>query len=284
MTVPDQRHINQVREALWHRPGAGASVMIGSGFSRNARRVRPGSKPLPMLDEIARDLSATLYPDDGADEKIPQERILRLAQAYEAEFRPTGITRSPEENGGGRRLHARECPRATPSTCRGPMCSPPTGTHCWNVQARPSGIVPTLSSEARTTSLGGLRPRIVKLHGSLPNPRLVLTEEDYRTYPTAFSPFVNTVQQAMMETIFVLIGFSGNDPNFLHWSGWVRDNLDEAALKIYLAGFLNLSRPERQMLRDRNVVAIDLAQHPRARQVARASSTPLCYAVDSLHA
>ena len=113
----------------------------------------------------------------------------------------------------------------------------------------------------------GHRPRIVKLHGSLPNPRLILTEEDYRTYPAEFSPFVSTVQQAMMETIFVLIGFSGNDPNFLHWSGWVRDNLVEAAPTIYLAGFLELSRPQRQMFQKyRNVVAIDLARHPRARE------------------
>ena len=41
------------------------------------------------------------------------------------------------------------------------------------------------------------RPRIVKLHGSFPASfPLVFTEEDYRTYPTKFAPFVNTVQQA----------------------------------------------------------------------------------------
>lgn len=37
------------------------------------------------------------------------------------------------------------------------------------------------------------------------------------------------VQQSMMETVFLLVGFSGDDPNFLHWSGWVRDNLGGAA-------------------------------------------------------
>ena len=64
------------------------------------------------------------------------------------------------------------------------------------------------------------QPRIVKLHGSYPaHFPLIFTEEDYRTYPRKFSPFVNTVQQAMMETVFCLIGFSGDDPNFLQWSG-----------------------------------------------------------------
>ena len=109
------------------------------------------------------------------------------------------------------------------------------------------------------------QPRIVKLHGSLPaHFPLIFAEEDYRTYPTKFAPFVNMVQQAMMETVFCLIGFSGDDPNFLEWSGWVRDNLDASAPKIYLAGWLDLSSHRRRMLEDRNVVPIDLAHHPKA--------------------
>ena len=110
------------------------------------------------------------------------------------------------------------------------------------------------------------QPRIVKLHGSFPAQfPLIFTEEDYRTYPEKFAPFVNTVQQAMMETVFCLIGFSGDDPNFLHWSGWVRDNLGASA-EIYLAGYLDLSPHRRRMLEDRNVVPIDLAGHPKAKQ------------------
>ena len=108
------------------------------------------------------------------------------------------------------------------------------------------------------------RPRLVKLHGSLPAQfPLIATEEDYRTYPIGFAPFVNTVQQSMMETVFCLIGFSGDDPNFLSWSGWVRDNLGSSAPKIYLAGWLNLSLHRRRMLEERNVVPVDLARHPK---------------------
>ena len=263
MTFRDQRHVNRICEALWRRYGAGASVMVGSGFSRNARAVRPGSDPLPMLAEIARALSAELYPNATTNQEVPPERVLRLAQAYQAEFKPTGL------HAALRTLVADD--DFTPAAAHERLLRLPWAdvfTTNWDtllerasetVRDRVYTIV-----RSKHDIPGGARPRIIKLHGSLPDSALVLTEEDYRTYPTKFSPFVNTVQQAMMETTFVLIGFSGNDPNFLHWSGWVRDHLDEAALNIYLAGFLNLSRPERQMLRDRNVVAIDLALHPRA--------------------
>ena len=108
-------------------------------------------------------------------------------------------------------------------------------------------------------------PRIVKLHGSFPSYfPLICTEEDYRKYPIQFAPFVNMVQQAMMETTFFLIGFSGDDPNFLHWSGWVRDNLGELAPKIYLAGWLDLQPPQRRVLEERNIIPVDLARHPKA--------------------
>ena len=111
----------------------------------------------------------------------------------------------------------------------------------------------------------GAPPRIVKLHGSLPSDfPLILTEEDYRTYPRRFAPFVNMAQQAMMETVFCLIGFSGDDPNFLHWSGWVRDNMGDSAPNIYLAGWLDLSNHRRRLLEERSVVPIDLARHPNA--------------------
>lgn len=79
------------------------------------------------------------------------------------------------------------------------------------------------------------RRRIVKLHGSFPSQRpFIFTEEDYRRYPDLAAPFVNLVRQSILENVFCLIGFSGDDPNFLQWVGWVRDVLDQHALPIYL--------------------------------------------------
>ncbi|NQT92849.1 MAG: SIR2 family protein, partial [Lentisphaerae bacterium] len=105
-----------------------------------------------------------------------------------------------------------------------------------------------------------MKPRIVKLHGSFPSHRpFIITEEDYRTYPTRFAPFVNMVQQSIMENSLCLVGFSGDDPNFLYWSGWVRDNLGDATPPIYLCGILNLSDAQRRLLENRNIIPIDLS-------------------------
>ena len=58
------------------------------------------------------------------------------------------------------------------------------------------------------------RPRIVKLHGSLPSDRpFIVTDEDYRRYPHDFAPFVNTVRQALLENTLCLIGFPENVPH-----------------------------------------------------------------------
>lgn len=103
------------------------------------------------------------------------------------------------------------------------------------------------------------RPRIVKLHGSLPSTRpFILTEEDFRTYPRRAAAFVNLARQVAMETVHCLIGFSGDDPNFLAWSGWVRDELGEHAPRVYLCGLLSLTTAQRTLLEKRGVVPVDL--------------------------
>ena len=114
------------------------------------------------------------------------------------------------------------------------------------------------------------RPRIVKLHGSLPaHFPLVATAQDYEHYPHKFAPFVNTARQALMETVFLLLGFSGDDPNFLCWTKWVRDQLGPSAPKIYLAGWLDLKRRDRKTLEQDGVVPIDVAGHPKHKEWCR---------------
>jgi hypothetical protein len=107
---------------------------------------------------------------------------------------------------------------------------------------------------------GRVQPRIVKLHGTFPSHRpFILSQEHFRTYPRQFAPFVNMLRQAIMESTLCLIGFSGDDPNFQAWSGWVRDELGPDAPPIYLCGLLHLTTAQRMVFERRNIRAIDLA-------------------------
>ena len=263
MLFPDQSHINQVRDALWRRSGGGASVMIGSGFSKNALKTRPDAKAPPTWCDLKKEIFKKLYPRE-AEKKLASQNPLRLAQEYKTAFGRGDLhrflqqlVRDDDFKPGNTHTRLLKLPWRDIFTTN------------WDtlLERARSSVAERAYSVVRKMDEIPLanRPRIVKLHGSFPAYfPLILTEEDYRTYPTKFAPFVNTVQQAMMESVFCLIGFSGDDPNFLNWSGWVRDNLGPAAPKIYLAGWLNLSSHRRRMLEDRNVVPIDLAHHPKA--------------------
>ena len=78
-------------------------------------------------------------------------------------------------------------------------------------------------------------PRIIKLHGSFPDkPPFLMTEEDFMTYPAQHPEFVNTVRQALVESIFCLVGFSGDDPNFTSWQAWLQDVMGDYAGPSYL--------------------------------------------------
>ena len=92
MFFPDQSHINQVRDALWRRSGGGASVMVGSGFSRNALKVRPGAKPLPMWDDLTKEMFNKLYPQEN-NKKLSTQNPLKLAQEYESTFGRSDLNR-----------------------------------------------------------------------------------------------------------------------------------------------------------------------------------------------
>ena len=247
--------------------------MVGAGFSRNAESFQPDIEDMPTWRKIAESMCEKLYPEKNdahykaAIASISEPSgLLRLAQEYKAAFGKEKLhslirilVRDDNFNPGEHHARLLRLPWRDVFTTN------------WDtlLERTRSSVIEHVYSVVRNMDEipQAVSPRIVKLHGSLSaHFPLMITEEDYRTYPVKFAPFVNTVQQAMMESVFCLIGFSGDDPNFLHWSGWVRDNLGQSAPKIYLAGWLNLSSHRRRMLEDRNVVPIDLAYHPKSNE------------------
>ena len=265
-----------IRDALWrHKPGRAtgrASIMIGAGFSRNANPTSVSARPFPTWPALTEKLSLRL--SSGSDPALQAAILrdaagtsgaLRLAQEYEAvfgRFQLDDFVRStvPDEDHHPGDIHTRllSLPWADIFTTNWDTLLERAQI---NVFHRAYDVVKTLSQIPSAAV-----PRIVKLHGTLPaHQPFIFTAEDYRSYPSRFAPFVNLVQQSMMENTFVLLGFSGDDPNFLHWSGWVRDNLGEQAPKVYLVGWLQIPPHRRRMLEDLNVVPVDLAELPQGR-------------------
>ena len=272
MPLPDQRYIDHIVDALWSRAGR-ASVMVGSGFSKHAQPTRPDSGELPLWHELASRMLAKVHPESlrenqhiGPNGASEPGGALCIAQEYSEAFGRGSLhlfiqeqVRDGDFNPGEFHSRLLRLPWRDIFTTNWDTLLERSRI---SVPGRPYSVVHN-KDEIPLSS----QPRIVKLHGSLDGHYpLVVTEEDYDDYPRFHAPFVNTVQQAMMETVLCLVGFSGNDPNFLKWSSWVKKNLGKAAPKIYLAGWLKLSAKERECLQVRNVIPIDLAQHKKASQ------------------
>lgn len=92
---------------------------------------------------------------------------------------------------------------------------------------------------ARALSVSRETPSIIKLHGDLnhplekrvfmfdgnPHQQYIISEDDYENYPKQHEAFTQLMRISLLQGVFCLIGFSGDDPNFINWISWVRDVL-----------------------------------------------------------
>lgn len=265
MDFPDLPHLKQLQNDLWQWPKSRAAVMVGSGFSRNAE-ARPGVRGrFPTWQELARAIFDEINPPvpgeatDAAqerDQKFYSTNPLRIASQFDAVLkrpRLDDLVRNeiPDSQYVPGNLHhlLLELPWTDVFTTN-------YDTLLERTEVDGRTYYPVTKPSELTSAF---TPRIIKLHGSLSQTPLILSEEDYRIYPQKFAPFVNTVQQSLVENAFVLLGFSGDDPNFFAWTGWIRDELGEDHAPIYLVGPLSLGNAERSLLDRRGVTAIDLA-------------------------
>ncbi len=257
-SVPSDLHsyLNEIAERLF---SGHAAVMVGSGFSRNAR---PYGHPSPNFPDWSQ-LGDLFYEKLYGKRPDANERYLSvptLARAVEADKgRPAleQILREaiPDQDSEPSALHVKllDLPWSDVFTTNYDTLLERARE---SITSRKYDVVVTQDDLVYSE-----KPRIVKLHGSLsPGQSFVVTDEDYRRYPNDFALFVNTVRQAFLENALCMIGFSGNDPNFLQWIGWIHDNLGrQNAPQMYLIGMLQLPAPEMRVLEQRNIVTLDLS-------------------------
>lgn len=235
-----------------------AAVMVGSGMSLNADKARASAPRFALWKDLARTMHAELHGVPAASVSETPDPV-RTATEYEHVFKRAALDELlsksiPDLDYVPGRLH------------RLLLALPWSDVFTTNYDTLLERTLPAVHDRKYDLIntvrdlVGQMKPRIVKLHGSFPSHRpFIITSEDYRTYPRKHAPFVNTVQQSIMENAFCLVGFSGDDPNFAAWAGWVRDNLGESAPPIYLAGLLDLSWTARTSLERGGVTPIDLA-------------------------
>lgn len=255
---PDQvkPYLDEIADRLWSH---NAAVMVGAGFSRNAKPAGSTSASFPNWQELG-DIFYRKLHGHSPGEVARYLSLLKLAEQVQAAFGRPALDE----------LLRRAIPNLgyEPSPLHGQLLNLPwkdvftTNYDTLLERARASVTLKHYDVVATEEDLlYASAPRIVKLHGSFPSPPFVITEEDYRRYPIDHAPLVNTVRQSLLENTLCLIGFSGDDPNFLQWIGWIRDHFGQKNTpKIYLIGvFDSLTDADRKLLDCRGIVAVDLS-------------------------
>ena len=249
-------YLDEIADRLWSN---NAAVMVGAGFSRNAKPVGSTSASFPSWQELG-DIFYRKLHGRSPGKEVSYLSLLKLAEQIQAAFGRPALDE----------LLRRAIPNLSyePSPLHSQLLSLPwqdVFTTNYDTLLERARASVTLTHYDVVTKKEDLlyanQPRIVKLHGSFPSAPFVITEEDYRRYPSDHAPFVNTVRQSLLENTLCLIGFSGDDPNFLQWIGWIRDHVGkETAPKIYLVGvFDTLSEADRKLLDGRGIVTVDLS-------------------------
>lgn len=249
--------LNDISRKLWI---GRASVMIGAGFSKNAENITEKKRQYPSWNELGTTFFQQIHnrPIDPLKDGC-YINVLKLAEEFETEFGPLKLkellkTEIPDKSFEPSNLHYKllELPWVDIFTTN-------YDTLLERASAKDNKYDLVTNHVALTQAK---RPRIIKLHGTFPISKepLIITEEHYRTYPQNYAPFINTVQQSLLENTLCLIGFSGDDPNFNSWIGWIRDSLGENAPYIYLIGVFNYITPTQEKLLDkRKIKLIDIS-------------------------
>lgn len=251
--IPDYPLIKKLAEALWQNETSyqGAAIMVGSGFSRSAAYSGDMNNKLPLWFDLLKKLTDDMNSDPWGDP-------LRIAEEYSSYFGKQALRDLIEKNINDSSWMPGDLYK---SLLQLPWSEILTTNWDTLLERASSAIYkPVYSIVNKPEDLSSAcSPRIVKLHGTLQiSDNLIFTQEDYRKYPQSHAAFVNLARQIFIENEFCLLGFSGDDPNFLQWIGWVRDHLTNHARRIYLVGALNLTAPKRKYLEALNVAPIDL--------------------------
>ncbi len=261
--------IKKIQEKLWATtPYGNVSIIVGTGFSKNSIPIDGAKKKFPDWSELAMSFLDSLYPDDD-DEQRKQKKIKSEVPAYISRLAQEYIELHSQKELND--LIEKSIPdmQYIPGKVHEELLKLPfkdifTTNYdtlleraSYNNYEREYRVITTKEQLS-----GSISPRIIKLHGSFPNVTpYIISEEHFRRYPIEYKPFYNTVIQSLIENTLILIGFSGEDPNFLKWIGWIRDELPDIRQKVYICTIPRgdeFNEAQKRLFAKRGVELLDL--------------------------
>lgn len=252
-----KEYLNTIAERLKNNQ---ASLFVGAGFSKNAT-LQTGAKVPPNWDELGDVFFEKTRKRKPNKSDRAYANVLRLAEDVENMYGRPILTQLIKE--------AINDDLLTPSDTHMRLLALPwQDVYTTNYDTLLDRSAARLNEQNKrfytirwnSQDIGmGSSPFLIKVHGDINDTSsIIITEEDYRKYPRDHSAMINHIRNTIMTKTLVMIGFSGNDPNFIEWLGWVRDALSNNFRKLYLLSIDKLSEAELKTFEKKNVVVVDI--------------------------
>lgn len=247
------------------------TAFIGAGFSLNAEM--PSHVKMKTWVQLKEDFLNKLYGDDEDAKKEDHNDVVHLASLIDAEFKRNELDDILEAALPDKLIRPGILHRMLVRLKWRDILT--TNYDTLIERAAEEEIQEYKLVTNKETLLYQPSPRIIKLHGSFPNIRpYIMTKEDYRKYPMEHPEMVNTARQSFLESLMCLIGFSGDDPNFQSWIGWLRDVIGRDRIcPTYLITFKKgYHEAEKALMAQLGIDIINLAEIPGIKDFKEAYS------------
>ncbi len=235
------------------------TAFVGAGFSLNS--IIPGNVTMKTWNQLRGDFLDKLYGDNDDDKRKNGNDVVRLASMIDAQFGHNELdnileSALPDNLINPGKLHEK--------LVKLPWKDILTTNYDTLLEraAQQTASSYTLVTN-KETLLYKASPRIIKLHGSFPSIHpYIMTQEDYRRYPIDHPEMVNIARQCFLESLVCLIGFSGEDPNFRAWIGWLRDVIGRERLcpTYFITCEAKLHDAEKALLAKMGIDCINLTE------------------------
>lgn len=257
MKKETQESLQRIAERLWD---GHASVFVGAGFSKNAQLVSGGVLP-PNWDELGNLFFEKTRKHKPNSRDLAYANVLRLAEDVENMYGRPVLSKMIQDKINDDKMVPSDAHLRLLALPWKDVYTTNYDTLLERAALRLNEQGRRLYSVIRYDEAIGMEtpPFLMKLHGDINEPQsIIISEEDYRTYSSKHQAMINHIQHAIMLETMVLIGFSGNDPNFLQWLGWVRDALKNNQRKVYLLSVDGVPDAVKKSFEKKNVIVVDL--------------------------